>query len=140
MKDMDENRIKELLEGAIALLSERQPTLFEFTSETNQTEWNVVHHYAKEVSALFPNHDCDVDVSKPNLNNKRPDIVIHKRGTHDLNFLVIEVKRDQDGVSEDIEKIREWWFRQPLQYQYGAVVMIGGYETISVTVVKNGNR
>jgi len=134
---MDDNRIKELLEGAIISLSEHHPTLFEFTSATHQTEWNIAHHYANEVSALFSDYDCDVDISKPNLNNKRPDIVVHRRGTHESNFLVIEVKRDRNDVPEDLQKIRDCWFHEPLRYEYGAVVMIDGYENTSVTLIKS---
>lgn len=73
-------------------LLELQPDLFTFTSQTNQTEWNLAHHLADEVHKEFPDLHCDVDVIKPNLDRKRPDIVLHRRGTHESNFLVVELK------------------------------------------------
>ena len=135
---MNKDQIKELLEGAINILLENQPNLFEFTSETNQTEWNIAHHYAIEVHKMFLDYECDLDISKPNLGDRRPDIVIHRRGTHDSNFLVIEVKRSQRDVASDLEKIKSFWFTPHLQYEFGAVVVIEEGGNNSVIVVKNG--
>jgi hypothetical protein len=134
---MDENQVRKLLEFAIIALSKHQSNLFESTNETHQSEWNIAHHYANEVSLIFKDHDCDVEMIKPNYDTKRPDIIIHKRGTHERNFLVIEVKRDVDGIPTDIDKIKDWWFRTPLKYEYGAVVMLKDFVNAEVYVIKN---
>jgi len=121
---MNEAEIDSALEQAIARLFEHQPNIFEFTSETGQTEWNLAHHLAVELCKFFPGLDHDLDVVKWNYENRRPDIIFHKRGTHEANYLVVEMKRDGDPseIDADIQKIHTHWFRAPLRYEFGAVV------------------
>ena len=68
--------------------------------------------------------DHDLDVVKMNYENRRPDIIFHKRGTHEANHLVVEIKRDGSPreADADIKKIESHWFRAPLRYEFGAVV------------------
>ena len=91
---MNQNKLKNILESAAYNLFRNQPNIFEFTSETGQTEWNLTHHLANEIHKLLPDYDCDLDVTKRNYDNRRPDIIFHKRGTNRYNLLVIEVKKD----------------------------------------------
>ena len=132
-------QVKKILSEAVSNLFEKQPNIFEFTSETGQTEWNLAHHLANEIHAYFSEFDCDLDLTKVNYDRKRPDIVIHKRGTNDSNFLVIEVKydRDQRSISDDVEKIKTNWFRGNLNYRFGAVVNLLGSKSSQVEVFKN---
>jgi hypothetical protein len=116
--------VEKLIRDAIANLFAHQPDFWDFTSATNQTEWNIAHHLANELHAMLRHYHCDIDVSKPNLDSRRPDIVIHRRGRHNQNFLVVEVKRNANNVEDDIDKIRHWWFAPPLRYHFGAVVAI----------------
>jgi hypothetical protein len=134
---MTKERVKEYLEFAIVALSKHQPNLFIFSDETNQSEWNIAHHYANEISAIFRNYDCDVELIKPNLDSRRPDITIHERGKNERNFLVIELKRSLDDVHDDEIKIRDWWFSDSLHYQYGAMVVINDFGNSSVKVFSN---
>jgi hypothetical protein len=134
---MNEAAIHQMLTDAISNLLHSQPNLFQFTSATNQTEWNIAHHLANEVHKLFPDYDCDLDVSKPNLGARRPDIVVHRRGTHEDNLVVVEVKRRRKDIDGDIGKIRRWWFAPPLHYCFGAVVVINEHEEPSIDVMRN---
>ena len=134
---MNENEIKKQIEFAVRQLLVNQKNFFDFTLETNQSEWNISHHLANEVSKIFSDYDCDLDIIKPNFERKRPDIIFHKRGTNDQNFLVIEVKMDKSGANDDLEKIQDYWFRQPLNYQFGAVVVINDSEHPFVQVITN---
>ncbi|MGA2733069.1 MAG: hypothetical protein ABSG35_10810 [Syntrophobacteraceae bacterium] len=43
---MDKISIKKLLDQAVESLFANQPNIFDFTSETGQTEWNLAHHLA----------------------------------------------------------------------------------------------
>jgi hypothetical protein len=133
---MNESQLKSVIEQAIAKLFEHQPNIFEFTAATGQTEWNLTHHLAVELSAFFPSLDYDLDVVKKDYKNARPDIVFHKRGTHKSNHLVVEVKRDGSPreIREDIQKIKRRWFKKPLKYRFGAVVNLraGGKHEIQV--------
>ena len=136
---MNESEVKAGIERAIAQLFGNQPDIFDFTSETGQTEWNLAHHLAVEIHRCFPSFDCDLDVIKRNYENRRPDMVLHKRGTHKLNFLVVEIKLDGNraAIEEDIEKIREYWFREPLHYEFGAVVSLRTDLRHGVSVLTN---
>lgn len=136
---MTDAELKTILEESIAKLFEHQPDMFEFTSATGQTEWNLAHHLANELCAFFPKLECDLDVVKRDYGDKRPDIIFHRRGTHRSNYLVIELKREgQRGeIDDDIEKIKEEWFRPPLHYRFGAVVDLRSDGRHEIQVFRN---
>lgn len=137
---MNEAEIKKKLIGAIDALFSNQPNIFEFTSETGQTEWNLTHHLAIETHKVFPDYDCYLDVVKPNLERRRPDIIFHKRrGNNESNCLVIEVKRDgcPSDTNNDIENIRSVWFGHPLNYQFGAMINLKCNKSYEIEVVSN---
>lgn len=135
---MNEQTIKAILEQAVDDLYEDQPNLAAFTSETGQTEWNLAHHLASEIHKYFAWFDCDLDVTKRSSGNRRPDIILHRRGINDFNFLVIEVKydRSQAAIDEDVEKINSHWFGRPLFYEFGAVIHLKRDESCDVTVFR----
>lgn len=133
----NEENIKSRLEEAAKQLLKRQPNLFDFTAETKQSELNIAHHYLSEASKFFKELDADYDLIKSNKGNRRPDIVFHRRGTHELNFLVVEVKRAEKHMAVDLEKIKEYWFSKPLSYRYGASVVITNNKEVFVIVLKN---
>jgi hypothetical protein len=139
---MDEAAFKSIIEQAIARLFTRQPDIFAFTSETGQTEWNLAHHLAVELSGFFPGLNYDLDVIKRNYGNMRPDIIFHKRGTHESNYLVIEVKRDghPTHMAEDVEKIKTHWFMPPLHYSFGATVNLRTDGKHEIQVFKNSTE
>ena len=65
---MDKNLVEKNLYRAAKDLLENQKNFSLFTSETSQTEWNIAHHLANEISRIFPQHyDCDLDLIKPNM-------------------------------------------------------------------------
>jgi hypothetical protein len=121
---MNSDQIEKLIKEAIANLFAHQSEFWDFTSATNQTEWNIAHHLANQLHAMQRHYHCDLDVSKPNMDARRPDIILHRRRRHNQNFLVIEVKRHVGDVDYDIVKIRDWWFSPPLLYHLGAVVAV----------------
>jgi len=136
---MNKSDLKPTLEQAIAKLFEHQPDIFEFTSETGQTEWNLAHHLAVELREFFPSLDHDLDVVKWGYENRRPDIIFHKRGTHKTNHLVVEIKKDGSPreIAADVEKIKTHWFRAPLHYEFGAVVNLRTEGNHDVQVFQN---
>jgi hypothetical protein len=136
---MSQEEVEALLKKAVQSLFDHQPDIYDFTPETGQTEWNLSHHFANEVKELLKGLDHDLDVMKLNLDNKRPDIIFHKRGNHDSNFLVIEVKRDggNSKLEDDANKIREYWFGRRLRYRFGAVVNLKPDKTGEVRLFEN---
>ena len=99
--------IGKILCSSVRNLFINQPNMFNFTPKTGQTEWNLTHHLANEIHKYIFWLDYDLDVTKRNRQNKRPDIILHKRGINTLNFLVVEVKCGYRTVEKDIRKIKK---------------------------------
>ena len=110
--------------SAVEELYRKEPDIDSFSSETRQTEWNLAAHLGPEILTYFTGYSYDIDVMKIHHNNKRPDIIIHKRGTNDYNLLVVEVKREgsEADAEDDKRKIEEYWFSDRLHYRFGATV------------------
>ena len=79
---MNEEDVTVMLKQAIENLFKNQPNIFDFTPETGQTEWNLAHHLAIEVREFFKGLDHDLEVTKRNYGDRRPDIIFHKTVTH----------------------------------------------------------
>ena len=133
---MNENQIKEKLENAIKNLFQNQQDIFDYTPETGITEWNLAHHLAFEIQKEFPEYQHDIELTKHSIRNRRPDIILHKRGTHNNNFLVIEIKRHRNTI-DDREKIISSWFINPYNYTFGATILIKNKNNYLVDVFKN---
>jgi hypothetical protein len=136
---MDKKEIEDILRKACDNLFANQPNLDDFTSETGQTEWNLSHHLANEINKLLKFYDHDLDITKRNYDNKRPDIIFHKRGNNKDNLLVVEIKRNGSPreIKNDIDKIKKDWFRDRLSYAYGAIINIKNNHNIEIEVFKN---
>jgi hypothetical protein len=76
---------------------------------------------------------------KSSYDNRRPDIILHKRGIDRSNYLVIEMKHDGSArdISDDMRKIKTQWFRGHLRYSFGAVVNLRSSRKCAVRVIKN---
>ncbi len=132
-------KIEVSLKQACTSLFKNQPNLYSFTSLTGQTEWNLTHHLSNEIRTFFEDYDCDLDISKRNLGNKRPDIVIHKRDSNTDNLLVVEVKRNgkKSKINDDIKKIKIDWFNSDLSYHFGATINLKDDMDFEVKVFEN---
>lgn len=115
--------IRDILASALYNLFQNQPDILTHTSLTTMTEWNFAHHYAIELAKYIFWLDHDVEVTKRNYQNHRPDIIFHKRGINKFNFLVIEIKL-HGNIEADIQRIREDWMKGGLNYQFGACIKI----------------
>ena len=89
-----ENSIAHILLSAAQEMWRREPTLAIYTKQTAEHELNVAFHFAAELRTWFPWLDCDFDVTKPNFERNRPDIILHRRAEHAANFLVVQIKRE----------------------------------------------
>jgi len=133
---MNEEQVKEKLDKAIQNLFINQENIFEFTPDSGLTEWNLAHHLAFEIQKEFPQYEHDIELTKSSFEYRRPDIIFHKRGSHNNNFLVIEVKY-QSNTRDDIEKIQNFWFESPLSYKFGASIRIDALNDWKIIVLKN---
>lgn len=83
----------------------------------------------------------EVDVAKRNYDNKRPDIIFHKRRTNKFNLLVVEAKKNCSDKRQDIEKLKVNWMREPLNYRFGAYVNIWDkYRFEAILITRNGEE
>ncbi len=115
--------IGRLICSALRRLLTTQLDLFMHTSNSLPTEWNLCHHLANELMRYFPLLSIDVDLYKGSAGEYRPDIVVHKRGTHRLNFLIIEFTREKNNA-HDIAKIENFWMKPPYNYTFGASIKL----------------
>lgn len=131
--------VKSILDEAIRDFRKIEPNIDEFSSETHPTEWNLVAHLAPEIARRFHGYSYDIDVIKSNYHNKRPDIIIHHRGTNEKNLLVIEVKKrgDPEDLAYDENKIKEHWFVGRLNYCLGATINLVAAGSDEVNVFFN---
>lgn len=123
-----------ILTSAIRNLFDQQPDVLKDTSRTGMTEWNLGHHLANEIAKYIFWLNHDMDVMKRNHNNRRPDIIFHKRRINALNFIVIELKRRGISSDEDIRKIKEDWMGPELHYRFGASINISNKNKYEVIV------
>lgn len=129
--------IGSILVSSIRNLFNKQPDVLIHTSATGMTEWNLGHHIANEINTYIFWLNHDLDVMKRNHENRRPDIIFHRRGTNSLNFLVLELKCT-NHIDNDIRKIQEDWMGNDLCYRYGASVIIRSQHDYTVRVFENG--
>ncbi|MFD2924484.1 hypothetical protein [Halobacillus naozhouensis] len=136
---MDE-LIKDVVYSSIKNLFHNQPDIFVNTRYTNFTEWNLSYHLSNEIAKYIFWLDVDLDVTKRNYNNRRPDIIFHKRRTNSLNYLVVELKKIKNDNQSDICKLKEDWMREPLNYKYGVYINIWGKDRFKAIVLRDGER
>jgi len=132
--------IGNILCSSIKNLFDHQPDIFSFAPQTGETEWNLGHHLANEIHKYIFWLNCDLDLTKTNYGNRRPDIIFHKRGIHALNFLVVELKHRGASSEEDIRRIRKDWMGPVLHYRFGASINISNQTEYNVVVFHENSR
>lgn len=120
---IEKDELETILNKAWLSMNDKQKNLFKLTKDSHQSEWNIAHHFANEIHEFFPYFDCDLELPKVAVLWKRPDIILHKRGDHSHNFLVIELKYNDSFIQteRDTQKITDYWFQKPYKYAFGAV-------------------
>ena len=131
--------IGNILVSSIHNLFKNQPDVLITTKLTRMTEWNLGHHLANEIAKYIFWLNHDLDVTKSYYGNRRPDIIFHKRGINDLNFLVAEIKVNI-SAEEDIKRIKNW-MDNPLCYRFGTTIFVQSVNNFEVTVFqRNGEK
>lgn len=131
-----------ILTSAIRNLFAHQPNVLEHTSWTGMTEWNFGHHLSNEIAKYIFWLNHDMDVVKRNYNNRRPDIIFHKREINELNYLVIEIKRGNSSyvnrqeleIEYDVKKIQNDWMGADLHYSFGSLIVVNSKSDFEVIV------
>lgn len=132
---------------SVRMMFANQPDLARFTSQTNHHEPNLSFHLANEMWRYFSWLNCDFDVIKTEYQNKRPDVVFHRRGGNRFNLLVVEVKRKSNPdvndwiCQSDEEKINNFWFVGRLRYPFGVSVVVDEQTSeFSFALFRNGSQ
>ena len=140
---VDESNIRTIL----ALLNQSIDLLYEndhFLIKNGVHEQDISHRIAYYLENLLRSHDwfvksrysIDVEYNR-NLNNTkkfydncsnkeikcRPDIIIHERGVHKFNLIVIEIKKGENYSENDFSKLCALTNEQ-LNYKYKLGIFI----------------
>jgi hypothetical protein len=87
--------------------------------DKNLASWNIDIEYNRNQN----------DVKQQNGKNVCPDLIIHRRGTHE-NLLVIEFKThwsEEHSIENDREKLQSF-LEEKFMYQYALLIIIGQNE------------
>jgi len=135
--------IRKVLEEALEQLKDQDSYLF----NVDASERSLTHKLAEYIQARLPvgwNVDCEYNRNKGHT--KRliqklretaeppetyaeivvPDIIVHKRGNHESNLLVVEIKKSTNQYSEgrvDKEKLNAF-LRPPFCYQNAVFIKL----------------
>src|SRR5690625_2416876 len=141
---MNQNRLEELLQSAIADLMVKHYRMLEIRTRDSGREPVSEVAIAAQLawilrtnSGLDDRWDVDIEYNrdgsevKENQNGerRRPDVIIHRRHEtgRDNNLLMLELKKDWNGAQQgkggSPEALRK--LRQDLDYQYGVFLSLG---------------
>lgn len=128
-RDYIYNKINE----ALIMLYKRDSYLL----ENDAHEVTISHKLACYLQDMFEAFDVDIEFNKNLTDSKRvdneirrPDIIVHKRGTNDFNFIVIEIKKSSNANENfDAQKIRN--MMDQLNYRYGFYIEFNVGEEIT---------
>jgi hypothetical protein len=134
--NIDDKEVLEKIKNAYLKLLRNDSHLL----EVDANERSITHRFAIYLEDEFPNHNVDCEYNRNGLETKRlnslinllkkeicsddtngvtvyPDIIIHRRGTNDDNFIVIEAKKTTTSDNgNDREKLKA--YKGNLNYQY----------------------
>jgi len=125
----------QIIQSAISDLFANQPNILSHTDETTMTEWNLAHHLSNEISKYLFWLDNDNDVTKKIHGFRRPDMIFHRRGRSNNNWLVVELKIANSINDDDTAKITQDWLRGGLKYSFGACVSIANKDKYCIQIV-----
>ena len=101
--------------------------LFRYMSEHSQipSELRVDHEYNRHEGATktIRSRVADEDLDPPGEKRIFPDVVVHRRGDDDENWLVIEAKRG--FVCDDLDREKVAALIEQYRYRWGALLAFG---------------
>ncbi|WP_456489127.1 restriction endonuclease [Caminibacter pacificus] len=100
-------------------------------------EVSISHKLACYLQFIFKNLDVDIEFNRNLCSSKRvdndvrkPDIIIHKRGTNEHNLIAIEVKKDNNkNPNNDFKKLKK--IMREYGYKYGIFIELRIEDEIS---------
>ena len=139
---MQREEVEARVLSALSMLVERDRHLLEVCAN----ERSITHRLGIYLQDLFPEWDVDCEYNRDDHDPKRlhldglyptrikpddtkgktvfPDIIVHERGT-DCNLLVIEVKKTNSDVCDDVDIYKLHAFKNELEYSHALFLKIG---------------
>lgn len=147
---MEEAKIKTKIEQALMKLKDRDSILLEY----NLNERTISHKLGIYIENIFTDYDVDCEYNRISSNCKildmvpkkyvdddtkaitvYPDIIVHKRGNNDENYIVIEIKKSTNNSPEEIDydkrKLKE--YKSQLGYKFAIFINIATGSDFSST-------
>lgn len=130
----EKNHLEEIIEKALAELYEKDYYLIKTDVQEQAIVSRFALYFEKYIKELKGDYNLDLEYNRNLKNPKRrvdtkkrirPDLIVHKRGNHQNNLLVLEFKTYwYKEITEDINKVKELINKEPYKYHYGAVIFI----------------
>lgn len=132
----EENKVKDGIVNAYKKLLENDIDLL----KNDVNERSITHKMAEYLQQEFIGYHVDCEYNRDGHFTKKlkvkniktddieaqtiyPDIIIHKRGNNDNNFVIIEAKKscvNEIKKNEDIQKLKE--YKKQLNYEYAIFI------------------
>ena len=148
---MGKDVFKETLNCGLDRLYEKDQYLICNRLDNHGSELSITHKLGTYLESLFQEYDVDCEYNRNEENIKRrkagrpirPDIIIHKRGDNENNFIVIEVKTWWNkNTRKDKTKLYEMTDKNGVfRYQYGISLIIEkARDKVEIIVFSNGKK
>lgn len=119
-------------------------------------ERSITHRLGMYLQDEFPDYDVDCEYNRNGIDPKRigypettetndsegrtvfPDIIVHKRGNNDSNYLVVEVKKSNSKVKSEIDREKLWEYKKHngLNYEFALFLIIEVGDKPGITSVE----
>ena len=124
--------IKDILKKCLDLLYTKDFELFEYnTLDPLISERCLTFRLGYYLQNEFPNYCVDSEYNRHLKGLKimdehriYPDLIVHVRGKDDSNLLWIEIKKNINECSNDIERLKKVTQEEYYKYDYGVMVVL----------------
>lgn len=146
-KECSENHIYEKVVKALQIFFIKDRKLLDLEVH----EITISHKLSEYLQYEFTDMNVDCEYNRRGYDKKRrsdtnklirPDIVVHKRGVNENNFLVIEIKIEKDHTEEDFSKLKDYTNPKSYGYKFGIFIEIDGENKCisEVSCFQNGKK
>lgn len=132
---MEQEKVEERVEATVNKFESDNRELFSL----EVSEWAITGKMSEYLQNAFPEFSVDTEYDRHGENEKddprpnetgtvRPDILVHRRGTDDQNWLVIEVKKDANPseIQSQCGRVRAFIENEEYSYEHGLFLDLNG--------------
>lgn len=133
--EITKEQILQGIEYALIHLYDKDKYLLEHKVHEQAIVFRFALYFENFVNSLGKDYNLDVEYNKnmdnpkrirANENGKKPDLIIHSRGSNECNLLILEFKTYwNSNYQQDFKKLKEFCRANEYNYQYGACIILG---------------